>query len=243
MALKKYSIPLFLLSFAPAAAVQADGDPLVFADVFGGYSWSQKQELDFTTSRAGAPASLSFDDLDLSSGPVYGGRIGAWLITHPNIGIAVDATRFDTDIDNQAANINERSAVFTGSRIGGTGDLRISNVVATIDLILRHQGERFTPYVMAGPGLMFTSIDDTGGELALLDDDHEMTFAYKAGAGVSYKVSDTMHLFTEYRYLHGSPEYEMKAQDVFTVPASVTNSSVKVDIDTHVIVGGLSIRF
>ena len=133
--------------------------------------------------------------------------------------------------------------MFTGSRVGGTGDLRIANVVATIDLIVRHQGERFTPYVMAGPGLMFTSIDENGGALGLLDDDHEMTFAFKAGAGISYKVSDTVHLFTEYRYLHGSPEYEMKAQDAFTVPESVTNSSVKVDIDTHVVVGGMSIRF
>ncbi|MGR9089511.1 MAG: outer membrane protein [Gammaproteobacteria bacterium] len=241
--MKKYSIPLFLLSFAPIGTAQAEGDPIVFADVFGGYSWSQKQDLDFSTSRAGAPASLSFEDLDLSSGPVYGGRIGAWLITHPSFGIAVDATRFDTDIDNQTANINESSAVFMGSRVGSTGDLRITNVVATIDLILRHQGERFTPYVMAGPGLMFTNIDDKGGVLGLLDDDHEMTFAYKAGAGISYKLSDSMHLFTEYRYLHGGPEYEMKAQDAFTVPDSVTNSSVKVDIDTHVIVGGMSIRF
>ena len=243
MNLKKYAIPLFLLNIAPTAAVQAEGDPLVFADVFGGYSWSQKQELDFTTARAGAPASLSFDDLDLSSGPVYGGRFGAWLITHPSAGIAIDVTRFDSDIDNQTATINEQSAVFTGTRVGGTGDLRIANVVATIDLILRHKGERFTPYMMAGPGLMFTSIDDDGGVLGLQDDDHEMTFAFKAGAGISYKVNDTMHLFTEYRYLHGSPEYEMKATDAFTVPASTANSSVKLDIDTHVIVGGLSIRF
>ena len=224
----------------------AADDPLIFLDVFGGYSWSQDQTAEVDTTILGAPGSFEFEDLDVHNGPAYGGRVGMWLKTHPSIGLAVDVTRFDTDIDNQVTTpTNIVSAVPLVGITGGSTDLRITNVLVSFDLILRHQGERFTPYVMGGPGIMITNLD-AGRLLSNGIQDHDDSgFGFKVGGGISYKVSDTMHLFTEYRYIHSSTEYELiNSVDLALLPAiSRVNANLDLDVDAHIVVGGLSIRF
>lgn len=235
---------LFLLSLAATPAAHADGDPLVFVDVFGGYSWSQDQDAESKLPIGGVPGTAKLKDLDVHNGPAFGGRIGAWLKTHPSIGVAIDATHFDTDIDSQTAQLTLSPDPTGASRMLGTSDIRVSNTLVSFDLIIRHRGERFTPYVMAGPGMMFADMDDGGFFGSDKQDDDDLSFGYKAGAGVSYKISDTMHLFTEYRYIHGGPEYELeRSVDPTAVPTSVVNEDLEIDVDTHLVVGGLSIRF
>lgn len=231
---------LLIMSLLASPLVDAEGEPLVFADVFGGYSWSRNQDATIEVPINGTNSSIKWNDLDVHNGPSFGGRIGFWMKTHPSIGIAVDATRFDTDIDNQRANITQVSPVFTGTGVLGTSDIRIANVVASIDLIYRHQGERFTPYIFAGPGILFSSLDD-GAPFGFANEDNDVSFAYKAGGGISYKLSDNMHIFTEYRYLHGNPDYEQNTSD--PVLFNTVNADVEIDIDSHVVVGGVSIRF
>ena len=106
-----------------------------------------------------APANGTIEDLEVHNGPAFGGRIGSWLKTNPNIGIAIDATHFDSDMDNQQVQFIYVPDPSNRSRVGAIQDLRVSNTLASIDHIIRRRGERFTPYVMAGPGIMFSSID------------------------------------------------------------------------------------
>lgn len=244
MVFKKVSIPLILLGISASSTASAEGDPLVFMDVFGGYSWSQNQDPKLTTIFGGSVSEIEFDNVDLHNGPSFGGRIGAWLQSRPSVGIAIDATRFDGDIDNQAAMVTQTGAAFTGTFTAPTTDIRIAHVMTSIDLIIRHRGELFTPYVMAGPGVLFSSLDE-GAPFGFQNEDNDISFAYKVGAGISYKISDNMHLFTEYRYIHGTPEYEQNTIDqrsLAVFPPAV-NADVEIDVDAHIVVGGLSFRF
>ena len=241
----KLTMSLITLGITLPLSAGAEGDPLVFADVFGGYAWNSNQDLDVRTTFLGAPANVKFDNLDITHGPTFGGRIGMWLQSRPSVGIAIDATRFDTDIDNQTTRIDVVSPPLTGPVTTGSGDMRIANVLASIDFIYRWQGPVFTPYAMVGPGIIFSSFDDSDGALGLQNDDNDVSFGFKVGAGISYKISDTMHIFTEYRYISGSPEYEANTTDFNLGQNAFTtvNSDIDMDIDSHLAIGGLSIRF
>ena len=235
---------------APESVIGMGWNTHVFMDVFGGYSWSQDQTADVDTQLFGAPGSFELEDLDVHNGPSFGGRVGMWMKTHPSIGIAVDVTRFDTDIDNQVTTpTNIVSTTPLVGLTGGSTDIRITNVLVSFDLILRHRGERFTPYIMAGPGIMITNLDAGRYLSAAVQDHDDSGFGYKAGGGISYKISDTMHIFTEYRYIHSSTEYELiNSVDLGlanrTPPVIArANANLDLDVDAHIVVGGLSIRF
>jgi opacity protein-like surface antigen len=192
----------------------------------------------------GVPSTVNFNDLDIYNGPAFGGRVGFWLKTHRSIGIAVDVTRFDTDVERQSAQFSIAAGPAAGSGLIGTSDVSISNTLVSFDLILRHRGERFSPYMFAGPGIMFADMDNTGALSPTKQEDGDTVFAYKAGVGISYRISDNMRLFTEYRYIHSSLDFNFgRAVDPLVIPANTVNAKVEIDTDTHFAVGGLSIRF
>lgn len=91
---------------------------------------------------------------------------------------------------------------------------------------------------------MFSSIDTNTFSNNLLQpntskqDDNDISFGSKAGGGISYKLSDSMHIFTEYRYIHGSPTYTLK----WTVNIG-TRGTAPAEVESHMVVGGVSIRF
>ncbi|MFT4582798.1 MAG: opacity protein-like surface antigen [Gammaproteobacteria bacterium] len=237
---------LFLLSLLGSPAVHAEGDPLIFLDVFGGYSWGGEQDADVKTTVAGQPGTFKWKSLDVHNGPAFGGRMGAWLKTHPSFGVAVDVTRFDTDIDNQtitATNLVSSIPGLVGLTVGSS-DIRVANTFVSFDLIWRHRGERFSPYVMAGPGILFANMDNGFLLSDRKQDDTDKTFGYKAGFGISYQISENMHLFTEYRYIHGSPQYDLNQSiDPATGFDGIVNADVDIDVDAHIAVGGVSFRF
>jgi opacity protein-like surface antigen len=235
------------MSLLGSPAVYAEGDPLVFLDVFGGYSWGGDQDADISTTLGGAPGSFKFKSLDVHNGPAFGGRMGAWLKTHPSFGVAVDVTRFDTDIDNQVTVPTSIVSPFPlVGNVSGTSDVRVANTFVSFDLIWRYRGaEHFTPYVMAGPGILFANMDSGFLLSDQKQDDTDKTFGYKVGFGISYEISENMHLFTEYRYIHGAPEYKLNQSldQAFVAPIGPVNADLEIDVDVHVAVGGLSIRF
>ena len=157
----------------------------------------------------GVPGSASLKDLHVHNGPAFRGRIGFWLKTHLSVGVAIDAAHFDTDIDNQVAQLTISPDPVGASRILGTPNILVSNTLVTFDLILRHHSVIFTPYILAGPGLMFSNLGEGGFFGNNVQNEAELEFSYKVGVGISYKISDNMHLITEYPYMHGSSEYTL----------------------------------
>jgi len=244
MAVKNLSIPLFILGLGAVAPAHAEGDPLVFIDVFGGYSWSQHQDAEVAMPLGGVPSKAKFNDLDIYNGPAFGGRVGFWLKTTPSIGLAIDTTVFDTDVERQVANVVVGSGPAAGNYTIGTTDVGVSNTLVSLDLIVRQKGKRFTPYAFVGPGLMFADLDDGGAFGQSKQDDSDLAFGYKLGFGISYEISETMHIFTEYRYIHSDLEFDLgQSVDPLVPPTSIVSTNIDIDTDTHFAVGGLSIRF
>ena len=93
---------------------------------------------------------------------------------------------------------------------------------------------------MAGPEIMFSTIDTNTFFNNLLQpntsiqDDNDISFDFKAGGGISYKLSDSRHIFIEYRYIHGSPTYTLER----TVNIGTTGTApaeVEIDVESHMV--------
>jgi len=246
MSFQKVCSSLYLLSLVTISAVHAEGNPLVFVDVYGGYSWTQEQTLKFRGHALTLPSELKVFDLTVSNGPMFGGRIGAWLKTAPNFGFAVGATRFDSDIDRQSSRFRLAPNPFTltGTLTGpiATVDRRAANTFVGFDFIYRHPMESFTPYVVIAPGIMFSYYEGVDKM-----DVSDTSFGFSGGGGLSYRLSDSMHIFTEYRYMHAEPEFKIdNSTDFVTIPGLTIPTGrrkTSFDIDAHAVYGGVSIRF
>lgn len=93
---------------------------------------------------------------------------------------------------------------------------------------------------MAGPEIMFSTIDTNTFFNNLLQpntsiqDDNDISFDFKAGGGISYKLSDSRHIFIDYRYIHGSPTYTLER----TVNIGTTGTApaeVEIDVESHMV--------
>ena len=92
---------------------------------------------------------------------------------------------------------------------------------------------------------MFANMDNGFLLSVRKQDSDDKAFGFKVGGGISYKISDNMHLFTEYRYIHSATDYDLEdSVDPVLLPTLVrVNADVEIDVDAHLVVGGLSIRF
>jgi opacity protein-like surface antigen len=67
-----------------------------------------------------------------------------------------------------------------------------------------HNQSAFTPFVMAGIGVVYVELDPKNG----INNDDDTVFAYQFGAGVAYALSDTVNLTASYRYFAADdPEF------------------------------------
>src|SRR5262249_23090089 len=81
---------------------------------------------------------------------------------------------------------------------------------------------RLQPYALAGPGAF---VSDLGGSKVQAD------VGVKAGAGLSWQIVRGIAVFTEYQFTHFRPEY------------SSDEVKLKLTVDTHHVLGGISFRF
>lgn len=91
----------------------------------------------------------------------------------------------------------------------------------------------FKPYAMAGAGLARVSLDNAklaGNKLA---DDHDVVFAYQAGLGVAYELTDVVTIDLGYRYF-ATAKPSMK---------NVDGKKFDFKFHTHNVVLGLRFKF
>ena len=241
------SFGLMLLLSICGSAWAGDGD-LVFIDVYGGYAWPSNEDVTYETSIGGARGTVELNDVGVEDKATFGGRVGFWLRSRPSIGLAIDTTRFDADVDTQTVNGTISSPAIGTSvlPVQATSDLRIINTFITFDMIYRKPIGRLTPYITGGIGVAISEIDETFFSLQR-SENTATPVAFKGGAGMSYTLSDSMELFGEYRYMHASPEYDVKA-GIDPATTGTANqvfgpSTVEKDLNVHALMTGISIRF
>lgn len=143
---------------------------------------------------AALPLVPSAARLDFDSQMSFSGALGVRLGRH--FRLEGEGAWRRPDIDN---------ATFAGAPVPAAGDLSTMNLMLNTYYDFS-PGRRFNPYLTAGIGAAHHRADlNIGGTRV---DDGDTTFAWAAGAGLSYSVNDRFSLTGGYRYMdHGKPDF------------------------------------
>jgi len=201
-----------------------------FADVFIGRSITPNSEVKLGDG-------LRLQDVEFKNGTTYGGRFGHFFEALPWVGVAFDAMSFHADVDKQAVNVKNSSAVVQ------LAPLDLSMSLISLDLMLRLPllatpeipHGRLTPYIMGGPGAFIAKAEDGGNFIRRYQDDTDVKFGYVVGGGVAWQFSKSIGVFAEYRFTHGKPEFEF---DNFS-----DRVKLETTLDTHHALIGFSFKF
>jgi hypothetical protein len=92
--------------------------------------------------------------------------------------------------------------------------------------------------VYANVGLGIATIDLSSSDNLSRAEEDELNFAWQAGAGITYELTDTTTFMLGYRYVDLG---EMEADLMFLVPDPVKAGEFSIDLTSHEIVAGLRI--
>ncbi len=120
----------------------------------------------------------------------------------------------------------------------GTGSMLVLMANAWYDL---DTGTNFTPYIGGGLGVVNVKFDvdvsltspATGRPVSISGDDSAWAFAYQIGAGIGYRLSDSVVIQLGYRFMNTN-DFELIWDD---------GSTVKSDVQAHGLEVGIRYRF
>ncbi len=193
-----------LLSFTFTLNSAQAQDSKYYIAAYGGYAFSEPLK---NIEGKGAFASNIFPDRDLNSSPLLGLKIG--FIPGKNV------TWFG--IEGEIFVTSPRAIPQTN--VIGTGSANFEVITYALNWVLRYPGERFQPYVGAGPSLVKGESDQAGGSATGL--------GLNLLAGMRLALSERLFVFSEYKYNRSTLEF----------------SRVQVDYRLHGVVGGIGVTF
>ena len=214
-----------------------------FADVYVGQSFTEKSDVTVHT-----PAGLGiFRDGEFDRSLAYGGRLGRYFDGVPFVGLGVDLFNFSPRIGPQRVRVDGcvPSGGCSGGQ-GGTNAIDVDVIAISLDLMLRLpllKTEKapwglLQPYVAAGAPLFVTTVTPrTTAQFRNHEDDTDFSFGYKVAGGLAVQVVSNLMLFAEYRLTHVEPSVELRDA------ATRHHSPVRMDLDTHSVLLGLSARW
>ena len=200
-------VVLTVLGLAPAASAEW------FADAYLGPAITSSSTLTFTTFGQEQKQTVNG-----RSSPLFGLRFGRWLedFNLPWLGVAADASYFRPATDVWTVPLS----LLVMARYGFLKDDEF-------------KAGRLQPYVGLGGALFFSHL---GGTIGFQEgSDTSADVGLDTRVGVAFMIDSNWGAFTEYRFTHVAPTWDVK---VFggTTSASTT-------FNTHHIILGLSYRF
>jgi len=201
------SVVLTVLVLAPAASAEW------FADAYLGPAVTSSSTLTFTAFGQEQKQSLSG-----RSSPLFGLRFGRWLedFDLPWLGVAADVSYFRPATDVQTVPLSlpvmARDGFFKDDEF---------------------KAGHLQPYVGLGGAVFFSNLSGTIGFQEGSDTSTDVGLDTRVG--VAFMIDANWAAFTEYRFTHVAPTWDVK---IFggTTPASTT-------FNTHHVILGLSYRF
>ncbi len=176
---------LSILSMGQATAADLPEGYIAF---YGGVTVPQP----FQDARGiGEITGLKLSNLDLARSAVYGAKLGMFQ-ADPISWLGIETELFYTN-----PHIKQQDIVFTP---GGPQNFAGAHVrVATwaVNWIARYPGERFQPYLGAGPGIFWGRIAGTDAELGTGSD---TSLGLNALAGLRIFLTKQLAVFGEYKY-------------------------------------------
>jgi hypothetical protein len=233
-------IGLFILVLVTPLDVSAE----FYADLYTGAVFTKNT--DFTIgSTLGSTA--TYQNLQVNNSWTAGGRGGYWLDRMDWLGFGLDVFFLHVKAPSQLV-----PSTFTG--LGATSttlapaDFHLPVIGIGFDVLrLRApllRSEEFThgrlqPYLSAGPAL-FVTWAETPWNIVQPKGQHDADVALgaKAEGGVTFLLTKTVGLFTEYRFTHFTSK--LNYQNNTISPATDTYTT---KWDSHQVIGGISFRF
>ena len=217
-----------------------------FVRVFAGPAWTQST--DVKHSFATVQETYLLKDIDFRTGPAVGWGFGHWFQAFPYLGLGVDVHLFKFNSDKQSITGCDTIPGF-GTSCGP--DVEVSQhyrataiafpLMARLPLSVskEYPNGRTQPYVLVGPTIFVATYTDPGGHFSPQGQkDTDTSVGVTAGAGLTFMVTPSIDLFTEYRFTHFSPEFRVTDNWPPVVPAKV-----KLDANTHRLLFGISYHF
>jgi opacity protein-like surface antigen len=208
-------------------------------DLYGGAAWIQNSDLRVRgLDDAGVSVDATIFDLDTKTGFIVGARTGYWLEPLPFLGFGLDVFYMHIPVPAQTTTATGAlSGEFLGKPISVSGSGVASIPEATLPLFgfapeirLRwplmvdaaFPRGRLQPFFAGGPAWAFS----------LKNEDISVEFGGKVGGGLTFLVTPWLGLYAEYRYMF-FPGFELTDK----------NLTYKANINSHTVVGGISLRF
>lgn len=214
-----------------------------FADAYAGASFTDKDDVRANDRAAGI---ATYRDIDFETGAAYGLRFGRYFDAVPFLGLGVDAFAFSSNVGAQTVRADGcLPSGGCGTTRVGFGSYDLGAAAVSLDVFLRipllatteAPGGRLQPYVLGAAPVFVTTLTPRNTRLFRNnDDDTDVSFGFKGGAGMAVQVYKQLMIFGEYRFTHTSPEFEIRG-------AAAARATFRSDLDTHSGLAGLSARW
>ena len=214
-----------------------------FGDIYVGASLTDKHDVtvhDRTTGLA------TYRDVEFDTGLAYGLRFGRYLDSVPFLGFGVDYFNFLPNIGPQTVRVDGCPVTGgCGTNKIGFGSYDVSSQALSFDIFLRlpllktedAPWGRIQPYLLGGAPVFITTLSPRHTRLFRhFDDDTDIAFGYKGGAGLAFSVYKNLMVFGEYRFTHVTHEFDIR--DI-----NAAKAAVRINLDSHTGLVGLSARW
>jgi opacity protein-like surface antigen len=232
------AIATFVLATLGLGAAPARAELAI--DIFGGVSWTKSADVAVDgIDNTNVSVKGVFKDVELDPGFTVGGRIGYWFESLPFLGLGLDGFYFSLPVPAQTidSTVNVSGKIFnkpistTSSGRVHLPSFELPSAGFSPQLMLRWPlftsndlpKGRLQPYVGVGPAWAVT-IDTDKAALIL---------GGLVRGGASFQLFSHLSLFAEYRYSF-FPDFELRDK---------SGLHFTTDLNTHNVVGGISIRF
>ena len=232
-------IGLLIVSLATPLGASAEW----YADVYTGAVFTKNTDLTVASSPG---STVTHHNLEVNNSWTVGGRAGYWFEGLDWLGLGLDVFHFYLKAPSQLV-------PSTGTGLGAT-----ASTLTPVDWWLQGMGigfdilrlrvpllrsEEFThgrlqPYLSAGPVLFVTWAETPKNVQPSGQHDTDLAVGAKASGGVTFLLTKTVGLFTEYRFTHFTSN--LSYQNTTLAPATET---YKTTWDSHQVIGGISFRF
>jgi len=218
-----------------------------FVRVFAGPAWTRSTDVEHNFGSFGI---FTAEDIDFRTGPAVGWGLGHWFQSFPYFGLGVDVHLFKFNSDKQSITFCDTTPGFPTScdRDEEVSQHYRATAIAfplmgrlPLSVSKEYPNGRTQPYVLVGPTVFVATYTDPGGHFSPRGQkDTDTSVGVTAGAGLTFMVTPSIDLFTEYRFTHFSPEFRVTDDFGFAVPPVKIKNLVA---NTHRLLFGISYHF
>lgn len=174
---------------------------------------------------SGVGGGVGGSDLALQNSLIYGGKLGYYF---DQVKLGRFNPGIETEVFNATPHLKQQGATIGGTTSTLSGFTHSVVTWAPVVLLVRYQAGAFEPYAGVGVGLFFSNLrtGDNG--------DATMHVGLNTQVGIRYRVTQSLSLFTEWKYNHAHIEHS----NIGGSPLSLS-----FDYNVHIVAGGVGYHF